>query len=161
MSGKSHPTRGRLTCALLSAAWGRCRLASADRYSSGGVAPQAGVVAMPAAQRVSSVDDLPPGRVVGVGRYAIGNRNGEYFAVTRRCRHLGADLAGGKIDENGCLVCPWHHSAYDVRTGRMVRGPQGIFAKVPGLGAAYRAFTRVLPLRGGQVLEREGCLFVR
>ncbi len=61
---------------------------------------------MSAAQRVSSVDDLPPGRVVGVGRYAVGNRNGEYFAVTRRCRHLGADLAGGKIDEDGCLVCP-------------------------------------------------------
>jgi hypothetical protein len=27
-------------------------------------------------QRVGSVGDLPPGRVVGVGRYAIGNRNG-------------------------------------------------------------------------------------
>ena len=93
------------------------------------------------AQRVSSVDELPPGRVVGVGRYAVGNRNGEYFAVTRRCRHLGADLAGGTIDENGCLVCPWHQSAYDVRTGRMVRGPQGIFANVPGLGRAYQLLT--------------------
>jgi nitrite reductase/ring-hydroxylating ferredoxin subunit len=115
---------------------------------------------MSAAQRVSSVDDLPPGRVVGVGRYAVGNRNGEYFAVTRRCRHLGADLAGGKIDENGCLVCPWHHSAYDVRTGRMVRGPQGIFAKVPGLGLTYRLLTAALPLGRAQVTERNGELYV-
>jgi hypothetical protein len=32
---------------------------------------------------------------------------------------------------------------------------------VPGLDAAYRALTRVLPLRRGQVLERNGRLFVR
>ena len=63
--------------------------------------------------------------------------------------------------EDGHLVCPWHQSAYDVHTGRMVRGPQGAFAKVPGLDAAYRALTRVLPLRRGQVLERNGRLFVR
>jgi hypothetical protein len=43
----------------------------------------------------------------------------------------------------------------------MVRGPQGAFAKVPGLGALYRGLTRVLPLRRGQVVERDGCLFVR
>ena len=42
----------------------------------------------------------------------------------------------------------------------MVRGPQGVFAKMPGMGAAYRALTRVLPLRRGQVLERDGRLFV-
>ena len=112
------------------------------------------------AQRVSSVDELPPGRVVGVGQYAVGNRNGEYFAVTRRCRHFGADLAGGTIDENGCLVCPWHQSAYDVRTGRMVRGPQGNFAKVPGLGRAYQLLTTVLPLGRARVTEQNGELFV-
>ncbi|MGZ6565750.1 MAG: Rieske 2Fe-2S domain-containing protein, partial [Solirubrobacteraceae bacterium] len=50
---------------------------------------------------VGGTADLPPGTVTGAGRYAVGN-NGEYFAVTRRCRHLRADLAGGTIDENGC-----------------------------------------------------------
>jgi len=112
------------------------------------------------AERIGSVDELPRGRVVGVGRYAVGNRNGEYFAVTRRCRHLGADLAGGNIDENGCLVCPWHQSAYDVRTGRMVRGPQGMFAKVPGLECGYRLLTAVLPLGRARVIERHGELYV-
>ena len=105
--------------------------------------------------------DLPPGSVTGAGPYAVGNVGGEFFAVSRRCRHLGADLADGTLDDQGRLVCPWHQSAYDVRTGRMVRGPQGVFAKVPGLGAAFRALTRVLPLRRGQVLERGVCLFVR
>ena len=93
---------------------------------------------MSAQQRVGAAAGLPPGKVMGVGRYAVGNAGGRYFAVTRRCRHLGADLAGGSIDENGCLVCPWHQSAYDVHTGRMVRGPQGAFAKVPGVDGFYR-----------------------
>jgi len=110
---------------------------------------------------VGPVAELPPGALVGAGGYAVGNIEGELFAVSRRCRHLGADLANGTLDDEGRLVCPWHQSAYDVHTGRMLRGPQGAFAKVPGLGAFYGALTRVLPLRRGQVLERDGCLFVR
>ena len=115
---------------------------------------------MSAQQRVGAVADLPPGKVVGVGRYAVGNADGRYFAVTRRCRHLGADLAGGSIDENGCLVCPWHRAAYDVGTGQMVRGPQGIFAKVPGLDLGYRMLTHVLPLGRVAVTERDGELYL-
>ena len=113
-----------------------------------------------AQQRVGAVADLPPGTIVGVGRYAVGNVGGRYFALTRRCRHFGADLADGHIDEAGCLVCPWHQSAYDVESGRMVRGPQGGFAKVPGLDFAYRMLTRVLPLGRATVTERDGDLYV-
>jgi nitrite reductase/ring-hydroxylating ferredoxin subunit len=112
-------------------------------------------------QSIGPPADIPPGKVTGVGRYAVGNSNGEFFAVTRRCHQLGADLANGQVDEAGRLVCPWHQSAYDVHTGRMVRGPQGVFAKIPGLGPAYRLLTAVLPLGRGQVSERDGCLYVR
>ena len=115
---------------------------------------------MSRAHEIGPPADLPPGTVTGAGPYAVGNAGGELFAVSRRCRHLGADLANGTLDEQGHLVCPWHRAAYDVRTGQMVRGPQGFFAKVPGLGAAYRALTRVLPLRRGEVVERDGRLFV-
>ena len=94
--------------------------------------------------------DVPPGSVTGSGDYAVGN-NGEFFAVGRKCRHLRADLAEGSIDENGCLVCPWHHAAYDVKTGAMTRGPQGAFAKIPGLDAFYLALTKRWPLRRGTV----------
>ena len=96
------------------------------------------------------VADVPPGSVKGSGGYAVGN-NGEYFAVSRRCRHLRADLAEGSIDADGCLVCPWHRSKYDVRTGRMTRGPQGVFANIPGLDAANIALTKAWPLRRGNV----------
>ena len=108
-----------------------------------------------------SAADLTPGTVRGAGRYAVGNADGERFAVTRRCRHLGADLAEGSIDDDACLACPWHGARYDVTTGRMTRGPQGIFARIPGVDLGYRAFTRVLPLGRGEVVERDGTLFVR
>lgn len=110
---------------------------------------------------VGPASELSPRTVRGAGRYAVGNTGEELFAVTRRCRHLYADLARGRIDKNGCLVCPWHGSKYDVSTGRMVRGPQGFFAKIPGLGAAYMALTRVLPLRRGRIVERDGIVYVR
>ncbi|MFY9587322.1 MAG: Rieske 2Fe-2S domain-containing protein [Actinomycetota bacterium] len=110
---------------------------------------------------VGSGADLGPGEVTGAGKWAVGNAQGELFAVTRRCRHLYADLAGGSIDREGCLVCPWHGSKYDVKTGRMVRGPQGVFDKIPGLGAMFKALTRVVPLGRGTVVERDGKIFVR
>jgi nitrite reductase/ring-hydroxylating ferredoxin subunit len=102
---------------------------------------------------------LPKGSVTGVEKYAVGN-NGDYFAVGRKCRHLRADLAKGSIDADGCLVCPWRGAKYDVSTGRMVRGPQGIFAKIPSVGGGYALLTRVIPLRRGQIELRGPDLYI-
>lgn len=109
---------------------------------------------------VGPASELTPGTVTGAGQFAVGNADDELFAVTRRCRHLYADLANGSIDEVGCLVCPWHGAKYDTRTGRMTRGPQGIFSKIPGLGTAFKVLTLVLPLGRGRVIERDGTLYV-
>ncbi len=111
--------------------------------------------------RVCSVDELPPGKIIGVGGYAVGNNNGKYFAVTRHCRHLRADLADGSLDKNGCLVCPWHGARYDTRSGQMVRGPQGIFARIPGLGTANMLLTKVFPLGRKKVSVRKGVIYLR
>jgi nitrite reductase/ring-hydroxylating ferredoxin subunit len=110
---------------------------------------------------VGPAAELPPGSLEGVGRYAVGNAGGERFAVTRRCRHLFADLAGGSIDAQGCLVCPWHGARYNVKTGRMVDGPGGVFAKIPGLGSVYKLATKVVPLGRGEVSERGGDVYVK
>ncbi len=110
--------------------------------------------------RVGPQQELTAGMVRGVGPWAVGNVAGRYFAVGRRCRHLGADLAQGRIDEAGCLVCPWHGAVYDVESGQMRRGPQGVFARVPGLDAAYRALTGVFPLRRATVTVRDGSVVV-
>jgi len=83
--------------------------------------------------------------------------------VSRRCRHQLADLSRGSIDADGCLVCPWHQSTYDVRTGAMVRGPQGFLGyhgPTPGYAAVVRAYSRVLRLRVRRVLRRGDDLVV-
>ena len=43
----------------------------------------------------------------------------------------------------------------------MTLGPQGNYARVPGLDAFYLALTKVLPLRRAEVIERDGDVFVR
>ncbi len=115
---------------------------------------------MPNEVEVGPASELAPGTVKRAGRYAVGNAGGELFAVTRRCRHFGADLASGSIDEAGCLVCPWHGAKYNVQSGRMVLGPQGVFAKIPGFGSFEKALTKLLPLGRGRVSERDGTCFV-
>ncbi len=115
---------------------------------------------MPNEVEIGPASELAPGTVKGAGPYAVGNADGERFAVTRRCRHLFADLANGSVDRAGCLVCPLHGARYDVRTGRMVVGPQGVFSKIPGFGSFLKALTVVLPLGRGRVVERDDTLYV-
>ena len=114
-----------------------------------------------AEQLVGTIAELGPGSVRGIGDWAVLNVDGERYAVSRRCRHLRADLANGKIDENGCLVCPWHRARYTPTTGRMVVGPQAGFEKVPGLDAAFIQLTKLWPLRHADVVERDGKVYVR
>jgi len=38
-----------------------------------------------------------------------------------------------------------------VKTGRMTRGPQGVFAKIPGVDSGYLALTKAWPLHVGTV----------
>ncbi|MDT7545883.1 MAG: 3-phenylpropionate/trans-cinnamate dioxygenase ferredoxin component, partial [Actinomycetota bacterium] len=64
---------------------------------------------------------LPPGTVGRVGPWTVAHRrDGSVRAVSSRCRHQLADLSKGSVDKNGCLVCPWHGSRYDLDTGEMV-----------------------------------------
>ena len=51
------------------------------------------------------------GRLLAVGRTETG-----YFALDGICPHAGGSLGEGEI-ENGCVICPLHGFAYDVRTG--------------------------------------------
>jgi nitrite reductase/ring-hydroxylating ferredoxin subunit len=101
--------------------------------------------------------DLPPAAVRRVGEWAVGNTGRAYFAVSRRCRHQLADLAEGSVDADGCLVCPWHQSRYDVRTGEMVEGPRGFLGyhgPTPGYTQFVRAYGKWLRLRVRRAVRR-------
>ena len=86
-------------------------------------------------------DPSDDGRVRRVGSWAVGRSRGEDFAVSRRCRHQFADLSDGRVGADGCLVCPWHGSRYDLDTGEMVDGPQGLLTYV-GPTPGYSGFIK-------------------
>ncbi|PVZ15020.1 Rieske (2Fe-2S) protein [Actinomycetospora cinnamomea] len=112
----------------------------------------------------AEVEAPPPGGVRRVGRYAVGESRGEPFAVTRRCRHQLRDLSDGRVDDEGCLVCPWHGARYDVRNGEMVSGPKGVAFYVgptPGYTQLVRVLARWVPLRVGRAIRRGRSLLVR
>jgi nitrite reductase/ring-hydroxylating ferredoxin subunit len=108
-------------------------------------------------------EDLPPGTVRRVDDWAVGNAEGRLFAVSRRCRHQLGDLSKGSVDADGCLVCPWHQSRYDVSTGAMVEGPRGFLfwhGPTPGYTQLVLAYGRRLRLRVGRLRRRGAGLVV-
>jgi 3-phenylpropionate/trans-cinnamate dioxygenase ferredoxin component len=93
------------------------------------------------------------------GRLAVGIADGEPFAVSDRCRHLGASLGKGRVADDGCLECPWHRARYDVRSGEMTRGPQGV-AFLAARGAVMAYTNRAARLKRYPVVERDGDLYL-
>jgi 3-phenylpropionate/trans-cinnamate dioxygenase ferredoxin component len=114
------------------------------------------------ATRLVTVAELGDSRVAVVeatrhGTLAVGISAGEPFAVSNRCRHLFASLGGGQVTEDGCLECPWHASRYDVRSGKMVRGPQGAFKPLAGV---VKATTGAIPLKTFPVEIRDDAIWL-
>jgi len=72
-----------------------------------------------------------PSRVVA-GRLTAADLDGVPVVLTRlsdrvvayadRCTHRGAPLHEGTIAD-GCVVCPWHGSAFDLSDGSVAQGP--------------------------------------
>jgi len=107
---------------------------------------------------------LPVGAVGKAGSWAVAHRkDGSVRAVSSRCRHQLADLSKGSLDKDGCLVCPWHGSRYDLDSGEMVQGPRGFLwyvGKTPGYTQFIKAYGAVLKLRTRSVERRNGQLVV-
>jgi len=84
------------------------------------------------------------------GKWAIVEDGGSLTAASRICRHQLGDLSRGSVDANGCLVCPWHQSRYDLTTGEMVEGPRGFLGyhgPVRGYSQLIIGFGKLLRLK--------------
>jgi nitrite reductase/ring-hydroxylating ferredoxin subunit/uncharacterized membrane protein len=49
-------------------------------------------------------------------------RNGAVIALADRCTHRGGPLHEGQV-RDGCVVCPWHDSAFSLDDGSVQGGP--------------------------------------
>ncbi|BAZ10335.1 Rieske (2Fe-2S) region [Calothrix sp. NIES-4071] len=70
--------------------------------------------------KVLAQNELPNDarKVVKVEKRAILllNHNNEIYALENSCPHLGLPLKKGKVTD-GAIVCPFHRSAFDLKTG--------------------------------------------
>ncbi len=75
---------------------------------------------------VADLADLPEGRPVAVPAGQISLlllRDGDRLhAMDNRCTHRGGPLADGEVVD-GCIVCPWHQSAFRLEDGTIAEGP--------------------------------------
>ncbi|MCI4372051.1 MAG: Rieske (2Fe-2S) protein [Thermoplasmata archaeon] len=53
---------------------------------------------------------------------AVFRVGGELHAIDARCTHVGGPLDRGAISGNQ-VTCPLHGSVFDVRDGKVIRGP--------------------------------------
>ncbi len=58
------------------------------------------------------------------GSDAIFNLGGSLYAIDDECTHMGGPLSEGTI-EGDEIVCPWHGSHFNIKTGKVVRPPAG------------------------------------
>jgi 3-phenylpropionate/trans-cinnamate dioxygenase ferredoxin subunit len=76
---------------------------------------------------VARVDEIPAGAMkaatVGGKEIIVVNCGGQFYALGRRCTHMGGDLARGKLQDN-TVICPRHGSTFDVTSGKALSGPK-------------------------------------
>ena len=72
------------------------------------------------------VDDIPEGQPVvadaGSQPIVLVRDGGTIRALHALCAHAGGPLADGSV-EDGCVVCPWHGSRFELKSGAVRRGP--------------------------------------
>lgn len=78
---------------------------------------------------VADFEDLEAGMHVEVGgqSLAIFNIAGTLYAIENTCPHRGGPLAEGMMAGQE-VICPWHGSRFDVKTGVVLTPPaqQGV-----------------------------------
>ena len=82
---------------------------------------------------VAKTSDIPEGAMKAVSiqgkEIVVVNYSGNYYAINRRCTHMGGDLSKGKLDGK-IVTCPRHGSRFDVTTGVSIAGPKIGFIKL-------------------------------
>ncbi len=83
--------------------------------------------------RVAAASDLSPGQMkevaAGGKKLLLANIDGAYYAIAKKCPHLGGNLCKGRL-EGAAVRCPLHGARFDVRTGKVMQDPKLLFLKM-------------------------------
>src|SRR5579863_1850850 len=76
--------------------------------------------------KIAEVDDIKEGRLMPMEvdgeLVCLTKVDGTVYAFTDNCTHISGPLNEGEVD-GPVLTCPWHLAQFDVRTGKVLRGP--------------------------------------
>lgn len=76
--------------------------------------------------KVAELDELREGKLFSVivedEPVCLTIVEGQVYAFTDNCTHISGPLNEGAL-ENCTITCPWHGAQFDVRTGKVLRGP--------------------------------------
>jgi nitrite reductase/ring-hydroxylating ferredoxin subunit len=76
--------------------------------------------------KLAAANDLKPNQMKAVNAEGkpilLVNIEGTYYAIGNRCTHMACMLSNGRLNGN-IVECPCHGSNFDVKTGKVVRGP--------------------------------------
>lgn len=97
-------------------------------------------------------------KVVDVGEYKVLviHTGDKYFAVENRCPHMHFPLKNGKVTEDHGIVCPFHHSAFDLESGDVKTWSPW----PPVVGKALGALAREKALPVFETMEKDGWLWI-
>ena len=76
--------------------------------------------------KVAEVNDLEDGELLAVEvdgePICLAKVNDSIYAFTDNCTHISGPLSEGDL-EGEVVTCPWHGAQFNVRTGKVMRGP--------------------------------------
>ena len=76
--------------------------------------------------------DLAPGAMKGVEvegqKLLLANVAGTFYAIQRKCPHMGFDLCKGTLHD-GQVTCRMHGATFDLKTGEAVEKAKLLFLK--------------------------------
>ena len=81
---------------------------------------------MPGFVKVAELNDLADGELIAVDvegePICLARVDDSIYAFTDNCTHISGPLSEGELDGE-VLTCPWHGAQFNVRTGKVLRGP--------------------------------------
>jgi nitrite reductase/ring-hydroxylating ferredoxin subunit len=76
--------------------------------------------------KVAKLNNIEDGELMAVEvegePICLAKVDGSIYAFTDNCTHISGPLNEGELDGE-VLTCPWHGAQFNVRTGKVLRGP--------------------------------------